>query len=167
MELEYLFKKVDSELKIDFYNRLCIKDPLSNTYSDNVVPVTKSEYMDSVVEELNKMFEEYKYSYYIEYDTSIIHGVYIPSYTIKQDNINIKIEYEDSPKCAYYILKITDEKRQEVDKNSFFYKTAQFRDDEYKCDFIRAKKETLDYIEDVKDSFNWEMKKYEKSDIRI
>ena len=44
MELEYLFKKVDSELKIDFYNRLCIKDPLSNPYSDNVVPVTNDEF---------------------------------------------------------------------------------------------------------------------------
>ena len=167
MELKYLFKKVDSELKIDFYNRLCIKDPLSQPYSDNVVPATKSEYMDSVVEELNKMFEEYKYSYYIEYDTSIIPSVYIPSYAIKQDNINIKIEYEDSPKCAYYILKITDEWGKEVDKNSLFYINMEFRDDEYKQNFIRAKKQTLNYIEDVKASFNWEMKKYNKSDIRI
>lgn len=167
MELKYLFKKVDSELKIDFYNRLCIKDPLSQPYSDNVVPATKSEYMDSVVEELNKMFEEYKYSYYIEYDTSIIPGVYIPSYAIKQDNINIKIEYEDSPKCAYYILKITDEWGKEVDKNSLFYINMEFRDDEYKQNFIRTKKQTLNYIEDVKASFNWEMEKYNKSDIRI
>ena len=162
MELKYLFKKVDSELKIDFYNRLCIKDPLSQPYSDNVVPATKSEYMDSVVEELNKMFEEYKYSYYIEYDTSIIPSVYIPSYAIKQDNINIKIEYEDSPKCAYYILKITDEWGKEVDKNSLFYINMEFRDDEYKQDFIRTKKQTLNYIEDVKASFNWEPK-YSKS----
>ena len=167
MELKYLFKKVDSELRIDFYNRLCIKDPLSQPYSDNVVPATKSEYMDSVVEELNKMFEEYKYSYYIEYDTSIIPSVHIPSYAIKQDNINIKIEYEDSPKCAYYILKITDEKGKKVDYNSWFYKTEDFRDHEYEDEFKRAKKQCLERIEDIKGLFNWHMKTYEKSDIRI
>lgn len=167
MELKYLFKKVDSELRIDFYNRLCIKDPLSQPYSDNVVPATKSEYMDSVVEELNKMFEEYKYSYYIEYDTSIIPSVHIPSYAIKQDNINIKIEYEDSPKCAYYILKITDEKGKKVDYNSWFYKAEEFRDHEYEDEFKRAKKQCLGRIEDIKGLFNWHMKTYEKSDIRI
>lgn len=166
-KIKDFFKKVDSDLKVDFYNRLCIKDPLTQPYSESLILVAKSKYMDSVVEKLNKIFEEYKYSYYIEYDTSTISGVDMPSYTIKQNNISIKIEYEVFEKCGYYTLKIIDEQGKKVDYNSWFYKTEEFRDHEYENEFKRAKKQCLEHIEDIKELFNWQMKTYEKSDIRL
>lgn len=166
-KIKDFFKKVDSDLKVDFCNRLCIKDPLTQPYSESLILVAKSKYMDSVVEKLNKIFEEYKYSYYIEYDTSMIPNVYMPAYSIKQNNISIKIEYEVFEKCGYYTLKIIDEKGKKVDYNSWFYKTEEFRDHEYENEFKMAKKQCLEYIEDIKELFNWQMKTYEKSDIRI
>jgi len=151
---------------LDFTGRICIKDPTS---FDNVILLPKCEYADDIVEKLNNIFSKYKYSYYIEY-TSILHGVNLPSYTELNNDVKISIEYikpDKFDKFGYYILNIVDGNGKKVDNGSWFFKEKDYRDDEFNEEFARSKRQCLNYLEDVKYTFNDTMEQFEKSEYKI
>jgi hypothetical protein len=148
---------------LDFIGRICIKDPTS---CNNVILLPKCEYADDIVEKLNNIFSKYKYSYYIEY-TSILNSVCLPSYTKLNNDIKISIDYVKPDKLGYYILNIVDGNDKKVDNESWFFKEKDYRDDEFDQEFARAKRQCLNYLEDVKDTFNDTMEQFEKSEYKI
>ena len=156
----------DESLCVDFIGMICIKDPTS---CNNVILLPKCEYADDIVEKLNNIFSKYKYSYYIEY-TSILNGVCLPSYTELNDDIKISInyvKYVKPDKFGYYILNIVDGNDKKIDNESWFFKEKDYRDDEFDQEFARAKRQCLNYLEDVKYTFNDTMEQFEKSKYKI
>ena len=158
-----IIEHTDKSLSLDFKGRVCVKDPMSDY---NTILLAKSEYADDIVEKINDILSKYKYSYYIEY-TNIIRGVNLPSYTEKNDDIKISIDYVNLDKCGYYILNIIDDKGKKVDEDSWFFKEEDYRDDEFNEEFSRAKRQCLSYIEDVKYTFNDTMDEFNKSEYKI
>jgi len=167
-KIREILQKVDKNLKLDYYNRLCVKD----TLSEGICLLSKSEDNDKIVEKLNNILSEYKYGYYIEYTdiiyTDIIRGVNLPSYTEKNDDIDINIEYFEGPKYfGYYILNIVDSNGKKVDSESWLFKEKDYRDDEFDEEFARAKRQCLNYIDNIKDAFNDTMEQFNKSEYKI
>lgn len=162
-KIKEILQKVDKNLKLDYDNRLCVKD----TLSDDIHLLSKSEHNDKIVETLNNILSKYKYGYYIEY-TNIFHGVKLPSYTEKNDDIDINIEYFDNSKYfGYYVLNIVDGNGKEVDSETWLFKEKEYRDDEFDEEFARAKRQCLNYIDDIKDTFNDTMEQFNKSEYKV
>jgi len=162
-KIKEILQKVDKNLKLDYDNRLCVKD----TLSESLHLLSKSEHNDKIVETLNNILSKYKYGYYIEY-TDIIRGVNIPSYTEKYDGININIEYfNGSEYFGYYILNIVDSNDKKVDSGAWFFKEKDYRDDEFDEEFARATRQCLNHIDDIKETFNYTMEQFNKSEYKI
>lgn len=162
-KIREILQKVDKNLKLDFDNRLCVKD----TLSERLHLLSKSEHNDKIVETLNGILSKYKYGYYIEY-TDTIRGVNMPSYTEKYDDININIEYFNASKYfGYYVLNIVDSNNKKVDSEAYFFKEKANRDYEFDEEFARAKRQCLKYIDDIKDTFNYTMEQFDKSEYKI
>ncbi len=162
-KIREILQKVDKNLKLDYNDRLCVKD----TMSESLVLLSKSEHNDKIVETLNNILSKYKYGYYIEY-RDIFRGLNIPSYTEKYDDININIEYfNGSNYFGFYILNIVDNGNKKVDSGAWFFKEKDYRDDEYNEEFARAKRQCLNYIDDIKDTFNYTMEQFNKSEYNI
>lgn len=157
-----IIEHTDKSLSLDFKGRICVKDPMSS----GVILLPKCEYADDIVEKLNNILSQYKYSYYIEY-TDIFHGFLLPAYTEKNDDIKISIDYVKPAKFGYYILNIVDGNGKNIDNESLFFKEEDYRDDEFNEEFARAKRQCLNYLEDVKYTFNDTMEQFEKSEYKI
>lgn len=158
-----IISHIDESLCLDFTGRICVKDPTS---CNNVILLPKCEYADDIVEKLNNIFSKYKYSYYIEY-TNILKGVLLPSYTELNDDIKISIDYIKYDKFGYYILDIVDGNGKKVDNESVFFKEKDYRDDEFDEEFARSKRQCLNFLEDIKYTFNDTMEQFEKSEYKI
>ena len=162
-KIKEILQKVDKNLKLDYNNRLCVKD----TLSESLRLLSKSEDNDKIVETLNNILSKYKYGYYIEY-TGIIRGVNMPSYTEKYDGISINIEYfNGSEYFGYYILSMVDSDNKKVDSEGRFFKEKDYRDDEFDKEFARARRQCLNYIDDIKDTFNDTMEQFNKTEYKI
>ena len=162
-KIREILQKVDENLKLDFDNRLCVKD----TLSESLQLLSKSEHNDKIVETLNNILTKYMYGYYIEY-TGIIRGVDVPSYTEKYDDININIKYvNDSEYFGYYIVNIVDGNNKKVDSGAWLFKEKDYRDDEFNEEFARAKRQCLNYIDDIKETFNYTTEQFNKAEYKI
>lgn len=162
-KIKEILQKVDKNLKLDYDNRLCVKD----TLSESLHFLSKSEHNDKIVETLNNILSKYKYGYYIEY-TNLIRGVNIPSYAEKYDDININIEYlNETEYFGYYILNIVDSNDKKLDSGAWFFKEKEYRDDEFDKEFARARRQCLNYIDDIKDTFNDTMEQFNKTEYKI
>lgn len=162
-KIRQILQIVDKNLKLDYNKRLCVED----TLSEDILLLSKSEHNDKIVETLNSILSKYKYGYYIEY-TDIIRGVNVPSYTEKNDDIDINIEYFEASKYfGYYILNIVDSNGKKVDSESWLFKEKDYRDDEFDDEFARAKRQCLSHIDDIKYTFNYTMEQFNKTEYKI
>lgn len=94
----------------------------------------------------------------------------MPSYTELNDDVKISINYVKfvkPDKFGYYSLEIIDGNGKKVDNESWFFKEKDYRDDEFNQEFARSKRQCLNYLEDVKYTFNDTMEQFEKSEYKI